>query len=73
MYRDRDMTWTGAALPITVALAVVLLPGLAIAAAARLRGIAALALAGPLGFAAIGLAGAVSAPLHVRFLSLIHI
>jgi hypothetical protein len=61
------MTWTGAALPITVALAVVLLPGLAIAAAARLRGITALALAGPLGFAVIGVAGVASSLVHVRF------
>ena len=61
------MSWTGTALPVTVGIAVVLVPGLALAIAARLRGVAALGVAGPLGYATVGLTGVVAAALRVPF------
>ncbi|MFD1720870.1 DUF6541 family protein [Amnibacterium endophyticum] len=61
------MTWTAVWLPVAVGIAVVLVPGLVIAAAANLRGVAALGLAGPLGYATIGLTGVVAAAVHVPF------
>ena len=61
------MSWTGVALPVAVVLAVVLLPGLAIATAARIRGVAALGLAGPLSFAVVGITGVVAGAVGVPF------
>jgi hypothetical protein len=61
------MSWTAVAPPVAVVLAAVLLPGLAIATAARIRGIAALGLAGPLGYATVGITGVVAAAVHAPF------
>jgi hypothetical protein len=61
------MSWSAVAPPVAVVLAAVLLPGLALAIAARLRGIAALGLAGPLGYAIIGITGVVAAAVGVPF------
>lgn len=67
MYGEAVMSWIAAVGAIGVAAALVLLPGLAIAAALRLRGLTALALAGPLGYAVIGVSGVLFAVVHLRF------
>lgn len=61
------VTWTSAAPCVAVALAAVLVPGLAVATAARLRGVAALGVSGPLGYAVLGAAGVLAAALRVPF------
>lgn len=61
------MSWIAAAGAIGVAAALVLVPGLAVAAAMRVRGLTALAVAGPLGYAVLGVSGMLFAAVHVRF------
>ncbi|RIX26577.1 DUF6541 family protein [Amnibacterium setariae] len=61
------MSWSAVAPPVAVVLAAVLLPGLALAAAARLRGIVALGLAGPLGYAIIGITGVAAGAIGIPF------
>jgi len=61
------MSWSAVAPPVAVVLAAVLLPGLALAVAARLRGVVALGLAGPLGYAIIGITGVVAGAVGVPF------
>lgn len=61
------MSWTAVAAPVAVVLAAVLLPGLAVAVAARLRGIVALGVAGPLGYAIVGGTGVVAGAVGIPF------
>jgi hypothetical protein len=61
------MSWTAVAPPVAVVLAAVLLPGLAVAVAARLKGIVALGLAGPLGYAIVGITGVAAGAVGVPF------